>query len=459
VTIIEKLSTIWKEDHLLRRVVKNGSHLFSSNVVFSGLSFLQTIVALRLIGINNWGIVAVVQTFASNIHRLLSFRMSEVVVKHLGAALGREEKEEAAVLVKAAGLTEAVTSILAAVVLTLLTPWAARVFVKDPAAVPWLLFYGLMILISNLVFETSTGVLQATHRFDRLARVNQIQSLITFSLIAIVYGIYRLVGVGLYPRLLPMILTAYVAGKAFMGVAQVVLAARELNSQLGRGWWRIPLRILADKRGLAVFALNTNLNGTVNVIFRDNIQLYLAWLLSPIEAGYFKTAMTLMIPITLILDPLIAPTYAEITRTVARLEWGTTLRLLKRVTAITAGGVAAIWAFWALIGWWIIPMIYKSQAAPVYPTLLILLLGYGFASVFQWNRSLFLSLGKAGYPVLIQILAGVVELALIFCLVPQHGHLMMAAILSGYFIVSIGINSARGWWEVRGRNLSAAARP
>ena len=87
---------------------------------------------------------------------------------------------------------------------------------------------------------------------------------------------------------------------------------------------------------------------------------------------------------------------------------------------ITGGVVLAIWAGWALTGWWIIPTLYKKQAIPVYPLLLILIAGYGFASVFQWNRSLFLSLGKAGYPVLISTLVGVIELALIFTLVPRY---------------------------------------
>jgi O-antigen/teichoic acid export membrane protein len=183
--------------------------------------------------------------------------------------------------------------------------------------------------------------------------------------------------------------------------------------------------------------------------------LYMANLLSTTAVGYFKIAMTFIIPITLILDPFIAPTYAEISRTIARFEWQTTLRLLKRITAITGGVVLAIWAGWALIGWWIIPTLYKRQAIPVYPLLLILIAGYGFASVFQWNRSLFLSLGKAGYPVLVSTLVGIVELALIFTLVPRYGYLMMAAILSGYFIVSIGFITLQGLQEVRRREMAA----
>jgi O-antigen/teichoic acid export membrane protein len=61
---------------------------------------------------------------------------------------------------------------------------------------------------------------------------------------------------------------------------------------------------------------------------------------------------------------------------------------------------------------------------------------------------LFLSLGKAGYPVLVSTLLGVIELGLIFSLVPRYGYLMMAVILSGYFIISIGFITLRGLWEI-----------
>jgi O-antigen/teichoic acid export membrane protein len=458
VTLFKKLAAIWEEDPLLRRIVKNSSYLFSSNVISSVLSFAQTVIAVRLIGVTNWGLVSTIQTFASNINRFLSFRMSEVVLKHLGPSLADDKKQEAAVLVKAAGLTEALMSIVAFLILLLLTPWASRVFAKDIHTAPLFIFYGL-ILLSNLVYETSTGVLQATHHFKQLARVNLVNSVITISVIGATYVLYRWGGLIEKPHLVEAILLAYVLGKTFVGVTQIILATRELNLALGRGWWRVPLRNLPGRRALFMFALNTNLNGTVNLFFRDNIPLYVANLLSTTAVGYFKIAMTFIIPITLILDPFIAPTYAEISRTIAKFEWRTTLRLLKRITIITGGVVLAILAGWALTGWWIIPTLYKHQASPVYPLLLILIAGYGFASVFQWNRSLSLSLGKPGYPVLISTLVGAVELALIFTLVPRYGYLMMAGILSGYFIISIGLITLRGLSEVRRRALEEHQPP
>ncbi|MGZ6347279.1 MAG: lipopolysaccharide biosynthesis protein [Anaerolineales bacterium] len=457
-TIFQKLSADWKEDNLLRRIVRNSSYLFGSNVISAILSFGQTIIAVRLLGVTGWGLVAVVQTFASNINRFLSFRMSEVVVKHLGSSLAEEKKKEAAALVKAAGLTEAAMSVLAFLILLALAPWASRVFAGDATTTPIFIFYGLIIL-SNLIFETSTGVLQSTHRFDHLARINLINSIITCTMISGTYILYRWTHLITAPYLLEAVLLAYVLGKTFTNISQVILAARELNQALDPGWWKTPLRTLPGKPALIMFALNTNLNGTLNLLFRDNILLYVAVLLSVTAVGYFKIAMTLTIPITLILDPLIAPTYSEISRTIAKLQWGTTLRLLKRVTMITGGVVLAIWTGWALTGWWIIPTVYKPQASPVYPLLLILVAGYGFATTFQWNRPLFLSLGKAGYPVLIALLTGIIELALIFSLVPRYGYLMMAIILSGYFIVSQGFITIRGLLEIRGRRLAALSQP
>lgn len=458
-TVLQKIASIWKEDNLLRRIVRNSSYLFGSNVAASGLGFIQGIIAIRLVGFSNWGLVVIIQTFASNINRLLSFRMSEVMIKHFGPALADNKKAEASALVKAAGLTEATVSLLACLALVLLTPWATTVFHQNAATAPWFIFYGSILLI-NLVYETSTGILQATHRFSNLARFTLIQAVLTFSIIAATYVLYRWVAKQfLTPYLVPAVLLAYVVGKAYYNVSLVTLALREIHATLGTAWWRTSLEKLTGKRTLVMFALNTNLNGTVNLVFRDNIPLYLGALLKTTEVAYFDIAFIFISTITLILDPFIAPTYNEIALTVAKFQWDTTLRLLRRVTAIASGIVVAVAGFWALTGWWLIPLLYKPQARPVYPILLILLLGYGFAGIFSWNRALMLSLGKAGYPVLISVLAGVIELALIFSVVPHYGYLSMAAILSGYFIVSTGIIALRGQWEVRRRRAIASVLP
>jgi len=48
--------TRWREDSLLRRVVRNSSYLFSSNAVSAALGLLQQILATRLIGVDGYGL-------------------------------------------------------------------------------------------------------------------------------------------------------------------------------------------------------------------------------------------------------------------------------------------------------------------------------------------------------------------------------------------------------------------
>jgi len=88
--------------------------------------------------------------------------------------------------------------------------------------------------------------------------------------------------------------------------------------------------------------------------------------------------------------------------------------------------------------------LYKEEAAPVYPVVLILWVGYGFASIFQWNRPLLLALGEASFPVKAGVVAGLLELILMFTLTPRYGYQMHAAILSLFFLVSISLNLWRG---------------
>jgi O-antigen/teichoic acid export membrane protein len=429
-----KLKDIWQTDPLLRRVVKNSGHLLSANALAALLGFVQGILAVRLLGVTDWGLVATVITFASNINRFLTFRMGEVVVQRMGAALTENKKPVAAATVKAAMLTEATTSLLAFLVLLALTPWAALTFGKDPQLAPLFALYGV-ILLTNLAAESSTGVLQTLRRFKWIARINMIQGIVTVSLV----GLACLTGGGILD-----IVTAFVVGKTINGLGLALLALRELRKVLGMDWWKVSLKDLPEKRGLFAFMINTNLNGTVTLFTRDNIPLYLAALLSTTEVGYFKLALSLINLVLLPLDPFIWPTYAEITQTIARKSWDKTRLLLRRVSLITGSVVAAVGGGLALTGWFLLPFLYGPEAAPAYPALLILLIGYGFASIFQWNRTLLLALDKPSFPLIVNFLVGLVELALIFTLVPQFGYLSLAAILSGYFVVSISIIVWRG---------------
>jgi len=439
IAAVNSLLAKLKKDPLLTRLLRNSGYLFSSTVVSAVLGFAQGILAVRLLGIEGYGLLAgTVFVFATNVNRLLSFRMSEVTVKYAGEALAQNNKERAAALIKGLGLVEIATSIAAYLVLFALTPLAAQIFAKNLFTVPLFRAYGLFLL-GNLIYETSTGVLQTFKRFDRISAVQISGSILTAASIGAAF---------LFKGNLLHILAAYLAGKLLAGMLIVLFAARELKLQLGADWRRTPLALVRDWRGILGFALNTNLNGTVNLVVRDSAPLFLAAFATQVEVGYFKLALSIVNLATLPIEPFIWPTYAELAGTVARAQWDATKRLLRRVSVIAAAWTLSAGGVLAALGWWIVPLVYGADAAPAYPAVVILLLGYGFATIFHWNRPLLLALGKPSFPVVAAAIVGAAQIALIFFFVPRFGYLGMAALLSGYLIISIGLIVWRGLAEI-----------
>jgi O-antigen/teichoic acid export membrane protein len=433
-SLLQKIRTNLRDDPLFQRVLRNSSYLFSSNTISAALGVLQGIFVVRLLGDSGYGLLTIIMDFASNTNRLLSFRMSEVLAKYMGEALAQDDKRRAAALVKGMGLLEVAMSVLAYLVLLVFSAWGAQAL-ADNASVAYLFrFYGLFLL-ANLVYETSIGVLQTVDQFKQVARANFYQS-VALTVLIVAAFVLNLGMLG--------ILVAYIIGKTIAGVMVAVFALRALNNKLGKGWARAPLGLIPDWKSILRFAFSTNLNGTVNLFARDNIRLYLAWFLSNAQVGYFRLATSLINLVMLPIEPFIWPTYSEITKTIAQRQWGATHKLLKQVSTI--GGIWTLLAGGGLValGWWIIPLLYGQEMAPAYPGVLILLIGYAFANIFNWNRPLLLALGHPAYPLVVAAITGLIEVILILLFVPGTNYLVGAAIFSAYLAVSISWNALRG---------------
>ena len=386
------------------------------------------VIVVRLLDPKGYGLATgIIMVFASNVNRFLSFRMSEVVVRYAGEALAHERKEQAAALIKGIGITEALTSIVAYIVVIILSPWAANALAKDISTTPLFVFYGLFLLV-NIVYETSLGVLQTTDHFKQVARANFLQSIAVFlSMIMISLWMPTILGV----------LAAYLVGKTIAGTMVTLSAIREANRVLGKQWTRAPLKVVSDWKSIGRFMLNTNINGTINLFARDNIPIYIGYFLSTAEVGYFKFALALINLVMLPIEPFIWPTYAEITKTIAKRQWEATRKLLRQVSSI-----AGVWTLLTgggliVLGWWLIPLIFGAEYLPAYPSIVILLAGYACANIFNWNRPLLLALGRPRYPLMVAGVVGAIELILLFTLVPRGSYLTASAIFSGYLAISI----------------------
>ncbi len=183
--------------------------------------------------------------------------------------------------------------------------------------------------------------------------------------------------------------------------------------------------------------------------------MWVAFFLSPVAVGYYNVALGVINLVSMPITPFIRTTYPELSRSVAQHSWLQVRRLLRRVTILAGGWTGATSIGLVILGPLFIRF-YGKAYLPAYPALLVLLVGFGMANILFWNRALLLSLGLPQYAFKVMAWAGLAKVGLAFLLVPRFGFVAEAALLSGWFVISIGLIVWRGLSEVRRAELAPA---
>ncbi len=434
---------------LIRRIVKNSGYLFTATGIVAFTSMLQGIMAARLLGPADFGVLGAVTTFTSTVNRFASFRMNELVVRYVGHYQERGDPRRAAAVFKAASYLEIGGSLVAFTLILLLAPFGARYIAHDTNLTLWFQIYGGIVL-ANLIFESANGLLQISDRFQIIAIITAVQSIITLTLIAIAF--FSNAG-------LTSVLLAYMTGKVMGALGITVSALWQARRSWGRGWWKgTPLNLLArEKRSLLTFAFSTNISSTISLIAKDSEVLWVSAFLGPTQAGYYKLALALSNLLQLPVSPLPKATFPELSREIARRSWENVGYVLRQGSRLAATYSVPTTLILVISGRWIISTFYGPEYLSAYPALVILLIGYTFVNVFYWNRVALLSFGRSVFPAIINFIGMVMKVSGIIVLVPQFGYLAFAALLTGYYIFTVGIAALRVIMDLRQRLASQAA--
>jgi O-antigen/teichoic acid export membrane protein len=446
------LSARLKSDDLLGRVLLNSAHLFSSNSISLILSFAQGVMAARLLGLADYGLVVIVMAYASTVNGLFSFRMSELVVRYGGEYLEKGEREKAGALIKAAALTETAVSILAFALVAITAGLATRYITKAPGT-EWMIVVYSAALLANFNTETSTGILQITNKVRLRGVVNLLQSVLSVAVIGTAFLLQMGSG-SRWTQTLAIVLGAYLAGKSVLGLGLFGAAQWQLRRVLGVGWSKAPLSVLPSLRELLRFAFSSNLSATAILIFRESELLWVGFFLSREAAGLYKNAYTIVSFLAVPADPLILAVYPELNRLIVQGAWPRLRDFLRSVTTISFGYNALLAAGLILFGRWVLG-IYGPQYVSAYPAMMVLLGGLVFNYTLFWNRPLLLSLGLPTFPLWATLAAGMLKVGLAFPLVPRYGYAMEAGLLSLYYVLSVGIIVWRGLRELKKRESAA----
>ena len=442
--LIDRLSA-WFNDRVLIRVLRNSTYLILSNLI----SVFLTIFITRKLGVYNYGVLGLITSYVTNINKLFSFRMNEVVVRYVGEAYVNQDHQKTGAMIKFAAGVEAITSLFAFLFMVCTARLGARFFLKDPELDNLILFYGVSIL-GGMIMETANGILRVINRYRSIALVSFFQNVI----VALIVFFASRQNLGLIG-----ILSAYLIGKIILGVVPVILCFLWLPNVIGKKWWQAPISIIDNKKSILKFTVSTNISSTINLFARDGELLWVGALLTPLQAGYYKTAMTVINMVLTPINPLIDTSYPEMNRAIIQKNWTKIRRLLRKITTISA-----VWTSAAFIGLLLFgrPLlfhqvslpgfsfqIFKEEFLPAYDIIMILMFGYGTANILFWNRTLLLTFSEADYATTVSFYTMLAKMFMTIVFVPRGAYYIEAILLSAYLAVSVLIMTFRGLYDLK----------
>jgi O-antigen/teichoic acid export membrane protein len=418
---------VLRNDPALARILKNSGWLLSAKGASLPIGVAQSVLVARLLGVDGFGTLGVVATYVATARRLASFRMDEVVVKFVTDALViRKDHRLAAATIKLALLAELVGSIIALGLIWLSVPLVGRFFLGESVAVQFIYLYALT-LVTDAVLESTTGALQVFGLYRVQAIADVVGKVVTLLGVVVAFVL---------ERGLSAVVIAYLVGNAVTTAILVWAAIGEARSRLGAGWWRTPLGLLGPtRRELAKFALSTNLGATLSLVVKDSELLWLSYFTSPASAGYYRLAKSWISMVVIPAGPLVKSFYPEIARTIAASDVASTRRLLRRGSLLAAVWIVPVGLACLAAAPLAVPWAYGAAFQPAIGAFALLLLGVGVADIVFWMRPALLALGRPDVALRISALHTVLKIGLVITLVPIGGHLAMAGITGGLFIL------------------------
>lgn len=313
---------------LLKRLAKNMSWMFLSQILVGLFGLASLIFTARAIGPAAVGILALVDAYIQVMDRLFRLEPWQATIKYGSEALIEEDPNRFRQLIKMSVVTDCLGGLLAGSVAIMLAPKLAPfIGLSEPEGASYITLVAFGLFLS--LRPTGIGVLRIFDRFDVLAISDMV--IAGLRLVGVIIAFLLDLGIWAFVALLLMhqILTGLVA--FFLALAE--LKKRNLHRFLSH-----PLRrAFAHNPGYLRFLWNSNFN----VILRQSTQrldiLVVGALLDVTSVGFYQVGKRIMANVVRIGGPVRQVLYPEMTRLWAVGDFGRFWRLVRLVSLSVCG--------------------------------------------------------------------------------------------------------------------------
>lgn len=378
----------WFADTIFRRVFKNAGFLLSGKTATGLLGLAYLSLAAHGLGVEQFGILVLVQTYVQVIVGVTTFHSWQAVIRYGADRLEADDTEGFQSLISFTTVLDVGGVMIGATLAWFAAPLVGPYVGWNEAVISYAQPYSLMILFT--IVATPTGLLRLYDRFDILAW----QVTITPAL--------RLVGVALAVLLeAPLwayLLAWFVAG-IIGGLALVLLGWREGVRQGRLTNMRWSLRgVTQTHQGIWSFCFASNFHSSLQMVTGHMSTFLVGAVATPAAAGLFKVAREVATALTKPAELLTQSIYPEFARLGAKKEWQSFGGLIRRAALLAGGAGVGILFVMALIGEPFLSVIFGADFVPAYSTLVLLVAAASITIAgFSFDPALY-AMGRPGIP-------------------------------------------------------------
>lgn len=321
---------------VVARIYGNLARLLGGKVGAGALSLLYMLIAVRVLGPRDYGVLIVMHTFAMTIGGLIEFPGWHAVVRYGAQAVEAADEARLIKLLRFASLVEALGGVCAVATAAILGPWLGPRLGWSPTAVSFALPYSLATLAS--IRATPAGYLQLCGRFDLLGLHVVISPLVRL----IGATVIALTGGGLRAFLEWWLAAALIECAAMWLMGAAVFRRRAPGAR----FWGALGGVRRENAGIWRFMIGANADATFSDLASRMAPLVIGWIGGPVNAGLYAVAQRATVVISQPAQLLGQAAYAELARLVSaggggRAIWTTLTRSVFVTLAICAPALVA----------------------------------------------------------------------------------------------------------------------
>ena len=291
-----------------RGFARDSLKLSAASAVVVGSYGLQIALITHVLGLDEFGVFAVVVAFVDLIARLLDFQVGQMTMTFAAGSV-KSNPRRVVGIAQFSYLIDAGAGLVGFCVISALATFASA-HLLDGEYSAWLfVLYGLTVLVTTTE-TTSIALLQVTGKYTIILRLTIVRE---------VLGVGFVVGALLISRSLAAVIIALVAMEACLAVLWTAAASRAVRGVQvdGGGLWRPSFTETDGLRGpMARMVFHTNVISYVKVAAAQAPTLLLGAMRPPADAGAFKVGTAIAAVVGKPADPAWAAILPRLSRLV-----------------------------------------------------------------------------------------------------------------------------------------------